>query len=480
LFLVLLIVLVLSSVNSRQPMLSYELLVLAAAGVILAAIARSQVRNAEGTRTGLRLASYAWWVSMLGGAGFAAYLFANQWVLERKSGQTADDFFKELQAGRTQQAFHDYMIPPEDRGRADPEDPAKPDPVARARFEQAYAGNGYLNLKHHDLVRLFARNPNAVQVERIGLRDFGQELGKLRAAHTYRLRCPEGTFEVQVGLIASEARRGGLRWQIPAHPAPGITPLSVSELSQYGRLVLDLQTEGERVSAEWINLFNSGRISMAHLMTTPEGFRQPIEAAITQLSVFGGGTAATFPLGPALLPAERSEHWRLKMGPTKTPDGAASPSTPVDMPFEDLAHIGFFRQDELRTPFPEEKWAKLRDLWRSPQLLSTANRPTMIGTNPAEPTTTIVTPHAITVISSADLYFPGLVLFVRCSIAAECTAPEVLAAVNTARDLGLEGKNDGSVLLRTLPSRQWRIAWLRTDMETHSPMPTSEPGGPPR
>jgi hypothetical protein len=200
-------------------------------------------------------------------------------------------------------------------------------------------------------------------------------------------------------------------------------------------------------------------------MTMPEAFRKPFEDAMGQLTMFGGGAASLLPVGPGLLPPERAANWQKKAQQTKSIE---------NLPFEELASMGFFRRDELRSEYPEDKLAMLRGQWRAPRLMLSSGRMQMPGMPPADAAIIVLKPNSITVIVTADMIFESQVLYARCYIAVECTAPGVLAAVNAAREKGLDSKNDGTILLRSLPSRGWRIAWLQSDMETRSPMPTSE------
>src|SRR4029078_653978 len=103
-------------------------------GIVLAVIGRAHVRNSEGTRTGTRLANGAWWGCGLGGAGFAAFLWANFVVMKKESQRQADAFLETLKAGKEQEAFERYVLAPEMRGRAEP---GSPD------FETAYMPAGY-------------------------------------------------------------------------------------------------------------------------------------------------------------------------------------------------------------------------------------------------------------------------------------------------------------------------------------------------
>jgi hypothetical protein len=90
-------------------------------------------------------------------------------------------------------------------------------------------------------------------------------------------------------------------------------------------------------------------------------------------------------------------------------------------------------------------------------------------------------PDRITVLIHASLYLDGRGLaYVRCIVGVECTDPTLLAAVNAARDRGASAKDDSSVSLRSLPQRDWRIAWLRSDLEPRSPVGPGMPGGGPK
>src|SRR5262245_34688551 len=177
-----------------------ELLLIPAVGLVLAIIARNHVRNSEGTRTGARLAAVVWWVCVLGGAAYFAYWYANQVVLEKESRRFADAFFGELKNGRMQHAFV-YMLAPEDLHRATPDVPDA--------FEMAYLPNGYPYFKNHEMVRLIIRNGQSVELEHMGAKDVNQVAAGFQATHLYRLRCPEGEFNIQVKLTAAETKQGG-------------------------------------------------------------------------------------------------------------------------------------------------------------------------------------------------------------------------------------------------------------------------------
>jgi hypothetical protein len=51
-----------------------------------------------------------------------------------------------------------------------------------------------------------------------------------------------------------------------------------------------------------------------------------------------------------------------------------------------------------------------------------------------------------------------------------CSDPGLVSMLTAARDKGPGAKGDGTVSIRTLPPRDWRIAWFQTTMEP-PPMP---------
>ena len=468
-----------TAIDSRRSALTEELLILPLLGGILATIGRAHVRNSEGTKTGARQASICWWICVLGGAGFMSYLLANDFAIKRQSARFAErEFFKELKEGRTQHAFL-ALVPAEERRRAAPVEPSAKDAESaktRDYFETVYGAFGYPNYKHSDFVRLFVRNGKAMEIQHLGTKDVGQEELGFKATQLYRISCPEGVFDVQVKMQALEGRRGGAPlWRIPGQPTPNIT-IRIDELSQYGRLVLETEQEANAFAGLWLEHVMKNRPAIAQLLTIPEAERHPLEMSLTRLMMLGGGTTTPVPVGPDLLPESRARKWRERLAAKKSAT-----------PFDDLNDIGFFRLDESGSSFSEDQLAKLRDLWQPPFLLPPAQRQ---GGGPGgpPPDASVIEfyPDRILAKVPADLYLDGRVKFVRCHVLVECTSPDVLAVVNAARERGNSSRDDSSLTLRTVPTRNWRIIGLLTDMVPQSPAapqpmggPGGGPGGPP-
>ena len=449
LFSVILIILLVAAFTASRAPMWIELLLIPIVGVILAAIARSHIRNSEGTRTGARLASAAWWVCVLGGAAFFAFIYANQVVLEQESRRFADGFFNELRNGRKHHAFV-YLLAPEDLHRASPD---VPEP-----FELAYLPNGFAYYKNHEMVRLILREGTSAEFEHMGTKDVEQVATGFQATHLYKMRCPEGEFNIQIKLIAAEAKTGGksqLKWHIPADPYPNFS-IKPEKVSTYGRLVTELEQEGSSYANSWAMHMTQGRPTLAHLMTMPNAYRQPLELQLMTDSLTGGCTAALFPLRLELLPPERRAN------------EAVAKASPGTMAFEDLLQSGFFRADEAGTPLPIEKINRLRAVWASsPRIEATlAVRQLAMTQVPPDSPTISVKDDVITVIVGVEIGLESPQQYARGSLGIECREPEVLALLKKYREQGMAG--DDLVSLQSLPNRGWRIAWLRTDMETQN------------
>ena len=83
LFVAVLLALGVSAFLAKKPLIQDELLALPAVGIVLSFAARRVIRNSEGTRTGERLANSAWWICVIAGLGYAAYLAAIAYSIRR-------------------------------------------------------------------------------------------------------------------------------------------------------------------------------------------------------------------------------------------------------------------------------------------------------------------------------------------------------------------------------------------------------------
>jgi hypothetical protein len=436
---------------SRRTPLSYELLLVPVTGLVLAIIARSHIRNAEGTRTGVKLANASWWICVLGGAGFAAFLAANDLALRRESRRQSDGLVEALRAGKEQEAYEKYVIPPELRGRADPGTP---------EFEQVYDAFGYQPFLNHPVIFALRANGAAAQVEHVGARDIGQEGDGFKATHKYRITIPEGVFTTQFKMVASEPRAGGKpQWHVEFGRQLGIAYPEWEHMSRYGRLEMETQQDAEKVVGEWLAHLNAHRFGEADLYTRPLAER---ERGLAEL-----GAAAVLAGGPLLA------------------ESVGAPGRPRAT-VEALLKSGLFRKDATGTPLPDAKIAELQTSWSGISItpVNETRRAAMGMPEGSDRPVLTLTPTGVTVSMPVDVSFgPGMQKVVPASVGLVCTDPALITPLTAAKADGAAARDDGSATLRTIPPRDWRLVWVRSTFEP-PPAPTASgkslggPGGP--
>jgi hypothetical protein len=454
LFAVLLIVLLIMSFVSKRPTLAFEVLVLPVAGLIFAILGRRQILRSEGTRSGLKITNASWWICVLGGGGFLAYVLATSFVLERDATKLSDRFLTMLKTDRINNAFLETLDPSARTGASTDNADA---------FETEFGPKGLVHFRNLDVVRVIRRNKD-VTWERLGSRDLAQEGGSFSVTQIYRVVCPEGTFEVTMGLSSKESRKGITpQWQIAGGRNPYIK-LTTVQLSHYGQLILEAEQEADTFTKMWLAELNTGKQLQAHLLTLPQEYRLPYFDAIGGIGILGGSVTLNHQLTNAILPAERRQNG--KMG--------------AELSFDDLYANDFFQQDENKTPFPAEKFEVLRQSWRTPRIAPILNqRPVVEGQIPPDSLRTIPTPDRLLVLVPVEFFLRGsTVSYAKATIGVIAESEEFLKVLNEARSQGTNVKADVSRNLARSPDRQWRIAFVRTDLMPQSVI--TGPGAPGR
>jgi hypothetical protein len=216
---------------------------------------------------------------------------------------------------------------------------------------------------------------------------------------------------------------------------------------------------------------SAGRVYWAHLMTLPAARGQPHESDMNAAVLLLGGPAASTPLRRESLPPDRAAR--------ASDQAPASLGTQARLGFDDLAAAGFFRADDAGTALSAEKLAKLRELWGPPRL-GPASRHNPLSPGGPQPPWTTLTPDALTCVVPAELAPDSPFQYFRCRLAVVCSKPDVIAALDAARQRGASATDDASLTRRSMPDRDWRIVWLQTDAEAQTTEPAPGMGGPPR
>lgn len=298
------LVLLVAGVNAqreRRPLNLPELLLLPAVGLVLAFAARRVVRNAEGTRTGalfgLDLVAAAWWVSLVGGLCYTAYLFAVDFSIRQEATAEVEKFTDSVLKDDLTRAFHRTRNPDERKGIS-PDDTAALE--ARYRTE-------FLAFRQCDLVRVVARNPGQCQFLPGGLREWKPSPVGVECVYAGVMRCPEGLFPLHVplrgsegGAVAGEAAAPGRRWQV-FHSPSGYVQRDKVALTPYGWRVFDVERQATMFAREFVAQ-TQNRAARPYVFM--DFARVPVEsltgddAPLYQLSR-GGGVARVLSVGAA-------------------------------------------------------------------------------------------------------------------------------------------------------------------------------------
>ena len=474
-FVLFLLVVILSALSSQRTAMAYELLILPAVGVGLSIAARSHLKSSEGTRSGAKLAATAWWTCVLGGAGFFAYLLANEYFVQRESKSYADKFLEQLQADKPYHAFV-FLVDPSQRETVTPEDPQ----AVETQFAQAYG-----QFRNHDLLRIMRRNPGSIKIEHAGAVDVGQEADGFKAMHIYRMETPEGVFDVRIALRAAESKGNSKPvWRIVSRPTIAIT-VKPEKLSQYGRLLFDLEAEAANMARVWSEPRNMRQTLRSHLFTLPGEQREKYETALRHLNFLGGPSSGLWSFNPAILPTGRREAREASFnGSAAVAGGAIISQTVPWSAFDDLLETGFFGKPDGTTPFTPDQLLKLRHLWKNPMLsISNPERPLPPNIMPSDVTRIYFENDRIRVVVPIDWMTNDAKNFYKAALTLVCEEPEVINKLADLRKQGVAAEadlKDARSPLADIAPRRWRMSSLRTDLEVISPQLQTNAAMPPK
>jgi len=300
LFLGFLVAFGISAFLAKKPLIQPELLVLPAVGIVLSFAARRVIRNAEGTRTGENLANSAWWICLVAGLGYAAYLLAIDFAIRRDARGTLDRWIEKVKAG-DEISLNDAFLrtrEPAQRGKIAPDDT----PQIMGRFREDYLG-----FKQTELIRVALRNKGECEIVPEGVKEWSYRAGGVDCAFQGTLRCPEGKFPFIVGLRGVDSLPGaetvGRQWWVMFAHQNGYVLRDQRSLTPYGWTMLGLEESGAFFGNQFLASLRAGHWSIPYsyqaMMKPNTGayFRAWEVAAVTTPARLAatGGLAATAP-----------------------------------------------------------------------------------------------------------------------------------------------------------------------------------------
>jgi len=321
--------------SQSKPLVEFWLFGFPIAGIVLAFAARRHIQNSEGTRTGLQLATVSWWICVVGGLCYAAYLGATEYTIRsdsKKQFSTWADNLQKIQPATANDpalaaAFY-QTLPPEQRGAFTPNNTT----AMQDRFNFEFT-----TFRQNKLLMMLLRNPGQCELEPQGLKQWQQTPGKIECAMAATLKCPEGEFPMLIPMEATV--KGGKReWQIKSFDGY-VQDGASAKRTNYGWMV------------EWLDATAKGTaeqfVQSAGAPMNMEGFPRPIpEGILSQPLAYETYVAGKLPKGLGERIA-MTTHERMKV------TGALGFFWPTSPEYAKGLQSDFF----VHTPLPDGKMA---------------------------------------------------------------------------------------------------------------------------
>jgi hypothetical protein len=245
-------------------------LIIPAISFTLAVIASRQIRMSEGTRSGLGLVTWAWWLSILFGVGYGAVyggtLLAVWWQADADIQRY---FFDKIRAGKVDEAFA-FTIDPEERAAA-----SKREEMI-ARFGQPEGGkkSRLAQFREHEIVQFIRQGGSETKIKSLGLKDWEYKDKGYTVLQVYRITTPAGVMDAGLGVRSRESREyKGRRWQLLFNQA-NYTYVASRQNTPYGNKLEAYRQLAHIFGGRWMRKQKEGDFTVVFLAT-----REPQERA---------------------------------------------------------------------------------------------------------------------------------------------------------------------------------------------------------
>jgi hypothetical protein len=446
----------------KKPLLIEPVLALPIIAIVLSFAARRVVRNSEGTRTGENLATAAWWLALILGLCYFAYLCAIDFAIRRDAEGAVEKWVGYLNKGDEDgltRAFALTLPPGARQGIA----------LERSALQLRYRDE-LASFGGTDLAGLGRRNKGGLSFA-AGSVNWSYRGGSVECQLTGTVKCPEGSFPVTVFLKGEEgvsgAEGGGRQWTIMRPRGGGYVNQSRATRTPYGWMVALLEAAGG----------NYGRDYVAHTLSGPGSHYYAYRAYVKEA-------------GP---PRPLGESPRDRPPPGGWAEVAATPL--LQLAFAAPAHLGgdegyadyrasrFFTLPGGAAPGP----ARREEFFRSFDvhgLRPAGERLKDINGSPIDREDSLTeTDAAAEVRVPVEITLPpvnGRPATARGRVVVECRDPAILAELKQLRasadpDQGTAAEPEG---LRN-KAASWRVVRVESDLAPVSTGPTPDQGGPP-
>lgn len=220
-------------------------------GAVVSYLAQRQIRNSEGTRAGMALATSGLWISVLFGLGYAAYMGATNFALRKQ----AEDFLTNPETGflaklkdpaQVNAAFL-MIVPPDLRENINPEDERRMQKVYQRRLD---------DFRSNPIVGIVRQGgPGATEYRTKSVRWHGYREGGFWVEVDVEFRTPEVVCDYPF-VVRSREGPGGRDWYVDwTKTSP--KPLNL-RFTEEGEALWNLRQHSHEFAVRWISALRAG------------------------------------------------------------------------------------------------------------------------------------------------------------------------------------------------------------------------------
>lgn len=235
------------AIRRGQPMIESWLLFFPALAILLAFVARRQIRAAEGTRAGESYANMGWWLAVVGGLCYIAYLAATDFMIRQAANREFASWVEKLKnidlSNPSDPAIYEACYLTLEPGARTAFRPADTAPFENARR------NELAWFRQVDVVRVCGRNRGNVEVRIEGLRDWTLKPTEITCTLAATILTPEGEHEIVVPMRAIVDEKKNRQWQIAPQPDGYVKGYN---LTRYGWMVQYAEISGRNFVQDFL------------------------------------------------------------------------------------------------------------------------------------------------------------------------------------------------------------------------------------
>lgn len=248
------------------------------AALVLCWAARSQIRDSEGTLSGLAFTTWGLRLAILVGLTYAAYYGATFFAVRGQAVDCADNFLEQLKQGREEQAFVLGLgIPVKEVDNADLRN------TLELRYNMPSSAPGSVGeltrFRQAQYVRFIEMAGDKANITLKGVSEWGHSKEGYRVVLKYHVATAMIDFDLNLETIGRDSKPGepkGRQWQVVVPKSDTAIPPESRKMTPHGEEVMKKIRTAERFASDWIEKINLQEGAKAAADTLPPSERSDV------------------------------------------------------------------------------------------------------------------------------------------------------------------------------------------------------------